>query len=125
MIRESLDDIIGIVHAKQILSNLPNAKHRKMEDIMQDAFLVPGSREIEDLLADMQRLKRHMAIVLDEYGGMAGLVTIEDILEELVGEIVDEYEPTEPIPVATAIGHRYHPGRNPHGLVRPKNPRYR
>ena len=92
VIRESLDDIIGIVHAKQILSNLPNAKHRKMEDIMQDAFLVPGSREIEDLLADMQRLKRHMAIVLDEYGGTAGIVTMEDLIEEIVGEIEDEYD---------------------------------
>ena len=92
VIRESLDDIIGIVHAKQILSNLPNAKYQKMEDIMQDAFLVPGSREIEDLLADMQRLKRHMAIVLDEYGGTAGIVTMEDLIEEIVGEIEDEYD---------------------------------
>ena len=95
VIRESLDDIIGIVHAKQILSNLPSAKYQKMEAIMQDAFFVPGSREIEDLLADMQRLKRHMAIVLDEYGGTAGIVTMEDLIEEIVGEIEDEYDEPE------------------------------
>ncbi len=95
VIRESLDDIIGIVHAKQILSNLPRAKYQKMEAIMQDAFFVPGSREIEDLLADMQRLKRHMAIVLDEYGGPAGIVTMEDLIEEIVGEIEDEYDEPE------------------------------
>ncbi|MCH6547235.1 MAG: HlyC/CorC family transporter [Gemmatimonadetes bacterium] len=95
VVRESLDDIIGIVHAKQILSNLRNAKYQEMEDIMQDAFFVPGSREIEDLLADMQRLKRHMAIVLDEYGGTAGIVTMEDLIEEIVGEIEDEYD--EPV----------------------------
>ena len=95
VIRESLDDIIGIVHAKQILSNLPSAKYQEMEAIMQDAFFVPGSREIEDLLADMQRLKRHMAIVLDEYGGTAGIVTMEDLIEEIVGEIEDEYDEPE------------------------------
>jgi len=95
VIRESLDDIIGIVHAKQILSNLPSAKYQKMEAIMQDALFVPGSREIEDLLADMQRLKRHMAIVLDEYGGTAGIVTMEDLIEEIVGEIEDEYDEPE------------------------------
>ena len=95
VVRESLDDIIGIVHAKQILSNLRNAKYQEMEDIMQDAFFVPGSREIEDLLTDMRRLKRHMAIVLDEYGGTAGIVTMEDLIEEIVGEIEDEYD--EPV----------------------------
>ena len=95
VVRESLDDIIGIVHAKQILSNLRNAKYQQMEGIMQDAFFVPGSREIEDLLTDMRRLKRHMAIVLDEYGGTAGIVTMEDLIEEIVGEIEDEYD--EPV----------------------------
>ncbi len=92
VVRESLDDIIGIVHAKQILSNLRTTKYQEMEEIMQDALFVPGSREIEDLLADMQRLKRHMAIVLDEYGGTAGIVTMEDLIEEIVGEIEDEYD---------------------------------
>jgi CBS domain containing-hemolysin-like protein len=95
VIRESLDDIAGVVHAKQILASLPGAKYQRLDRIMQEAFFVPSSREIEDLLNDMQRLKRHMAIVLDEYGGTAGIVTMEDLLEEIVGEIHDEYDESE------------------------------
>ncbi len=92
VIGESLDDIVGIVHAQQILANLSNAKDQRVDTIMQQPLFVPGSREIEDLLGDMQRLKRHMAIVLDEYGGTAGIVTMEDLLEEIVGQIFDEYD---------------------------------
>jgi CBS domain containing-hemolysin-like protein len=95
VIRDSLDDIAGVVHAKQILAKLPTAKYQRLDGIMQDAFFVPSSREIEDLLTDMQRLKRHMAVVLDEYGGTAGIVTMEDLLEEIVGEIHDEYDESE------------------------------
>lgn len=95
VIRQSLDDIEGIVHAKQILAKLPMAKHETLDRIMQEVLFVPGSRQIEDLLGDMQRLKRHMAIVLDEYGGTAGIVTMEDLLEEIVGEIRDEYDGAE------------------------------
>ena len=63
---------------------------------MRPVHVVPGSREVEEVLADFKRLKEHMAIVLDEYGGTAGLVTMEDLLEEIVGEILDEYdEPPE------------------------------
>ena len=92
VIRGSLDDIAGIVHSKQILTSLLDAKDHKIGSIMREPFFVPSSREIEDLLGDMQRLKRHMAIVLDEYGGTAGIVTMEDLLEEIVGEIHDEYD---------------------------------
>ena len=59
---------------------------------MRPVHVVPGSREVEEVLADFKRLKEHMAIVLDEYGGTAGLVTMEDLLEEIVGEILDEYD---------------------------------
>jgi putative hemolysin len=93
-----LDDIAGVVHAKQLLAKLPGAKYQRLDSVMQEAFFVPSSREIEDLLADMQRLKRHMAIVLDEYGGTAGIVTMEDLLEEIVGEIHDEYDEGEAEP---------------------------
>ena len=60
---------------------------------MRPPLFVPGTREVEDVLADMKRLKTHLAVVLDEYGGTAGLVTMEDLLEEIVGPIYDEYDP--------------------------------
>jgi len=63
--------------------------------IMRPPLFVPGTREVEDVLADMKRLKVHLAIVLDEYGGTAGLVTMEDLLEEIVGPIYDEYDPQD------------------------------
>ena len=59
---------------------------------MRDVHVVPGSREVEEVLADFKRLKEHMAVVLDEYGGTAGIVTMEDLLEEIVGEILDEHD---------------------------------
>ena len=90
---ESLDNVIGMVHAKDLL---PVLRHRpatfSMASVLRDVHAVPGSREVEEVLADFKRLKEHMAIVLDEYGGTAGLVTMEDLLEELVGEILDEHD---------------------------------
>ncbi|MDX1450789.1 MAG: hemolysin family protein, partial [Acidimicrobiia bacterium] len=89
----SLDDIIGIVHAKDLLARLADARYQKLRTVMRgDPLFVPGTREVEDLLSDMKRVKQHMAIVLDEYGGTAGIVTMEDILEEIVGLIFDEYD---------------------------------
>jgi CBS domain containing-hemolysin-like protein len=89
----SLDNIVGMVHAKDLL---PVLLHRpatfSIASVMRDVHAVPGSREVEEVLADFQRLKEHLAIVLDEYGGTAGLVTMEDLLEELVGEILDEHD---------------------------------
>jgi putative hemolysin len=91
--RESLDDIVGIVHAKDILAALrQNAGARALEGLLRPAHFVPGSREVEDVLADMKLKKTHMVIVLDEFGGTAGLVTMEDLLEEIVGQIEDEYD---------------------------------
>src|ERR1043166_8367808 len=94
---DSIDDIIGLVLAKDLL---PVLHHPPpiflLRQIMRPVHVVPGSREVEDVLADFKRLKEHLAIVLDEYGGTAGLVTMEDLLEEIVGEILDEYdEPAE------------------------------
>src|SRR6059058_3999317 len=89
---ESLDDVVGIVHAKDILRGLLTGSDAPVQGIARPAFFVPGTREVEDVLADMKRQKVHLAIVLDEFGGTAGLVTMEDLLEEIVGPIYDEYD---------------------------------
>jgi CBS domain containing-hemolysin-like protein len=92
---ESLDDIIGVVHAKDILAALRSRPGQTIRVVMRPPLFVPGTREVEDVLADMKRLKTHLAIVLDEYGGTAGLVTMEDLLEEIVGPIYDEHDPQD------------------------------
>jgi CBS domain containing-hemolysin-like protein len=100
---ESLDDIVGSVHAKDILKGLRAATAATVKDIARSAFFVPGTREVEDVLTDMKRQKVHLAIVLDEFGGTAGLVTMEDLLEEIVGPIYDEYDrPAAPAPKGAA-----------------------
>ena len=83
----------GVVHAKDILTALrvaPAADGARRSCARRSSC--PGTREVEDVLADMKRLKTHLAVVLDEYGGTAGLVTMEDLLEEIVGPIYDEYD---------------------------------
>src|SRR5947199_167937 len=90
--RETLDDVVGLVHAKDILAGLRSAKGGSLRAVLRPAVFVPGTREVEDVLADMKRQKIHLAIVLDEFGGTAGLVTMEDLLEEIVGQIYDEYD---------------------------------
>jgi CBS domain containing-hemolysin-like protein len=89
---ESLDDIVGVVHAKDVLTALRQQPGTTIGTVMRPPLFVPGTREVEDVLADMKRLKVHLAVVLDEYGGTAGLVTMEDLLEEIVGDIFDEYD---------------------------------
>ena len=89
----TIDRIIGILYAKDLL---PYSRHPELEvtlrDMLHPVFFVPESKRIDDLLREFQRNKVHMAIVVDEYGGVSGLVTMEDALEELVGEIVDEFD---------------------------------
>ena len=92
---ESLDEIVGVVHAKDILTAVRAKPGQTVRSIMRPPLFVPGTREVEDVLADMKRLKTHLAVVLDEYGGTAGLVTMEDLLEEIVGPIYDEYDPQD------------------------------
>ncbi|PYO81195.1 MAG: hypothetical protein DMD65_13295 [Gemmatimonadetes bacterium] len=102
---ESLDDILGVVHAKDILAGVRSAKGGGLRAVVRPAMFVPGTREVEDVLADMKRQKSHLAIVLDEFGGTAGLVTMEDLLEEIVGQIYDEYDrPTGDLVRAAAAG---------------------
>jgi CBS domain containing-hemolysin-like protein len=91
---DTIDNIIGIVLAKDLLK--VQQHDFALRDIIRNVHVVPGSREVEEVLADFKRLKEHMAIVLDEYGGTAGIVTMEDLLEEIVGEILDEYDEPEP-----------------------------
>lgn len=93
---ESLDDIVGVVHSKDILAGIRRTPEASVRSIMRPPLFVPGAREVEDVLADMKRLKIHLAVVLDEYGGTAGLVTMEDLLEEIVGPIFDEYDRAGP-----------------------------
>ena len=98
---DSIDEIVGILYAKDLLPYLkPDAGPRPpLRKLLRAPVLVPESMTIDDLLHDLQRRKVHIAIVLDEYGGTAGLVTIEDLLEEIVGEIQDEYDVEEPMVV--------------------------
>jgi putative hemolysin len=98
---DSIDEIVGILYAKDLLPYLrPDAgEHPPLRKLLRPPVLVPESMTIDDLLHELQRRKVHLAIVLDEYGGTAGVVTIEDLLEEIVGEIQDEYDVEEPIVV--------------------------
>jgi CBS domain containing-hemolysin-like protein len=112
---ESIDNIIGVVLAKDLLKLLApraNTEAFDLPSIMRPVHVIPGSREVEEVLADFKRLKEHMAVVLDEYGGTAGVVTMEDLLEEIVGEILDEYDTPEDAeaPLHTHAGETLVPG---------------
>jgi CBS domain containing-hemolysin-like protein len=92
---DSHDQIVGILHIKDMLHELargPNAPHRSVSDLLRPPFFVPESKPVDDLLQEFQRSRNHIAVVLDEFGGVSGLVTIEDVLEEIVGEIADEHD---------------------------------
>jgi putative hemolysin len=89
---ENLDDIVGIIHTKDVAIMLRHSEAIILQDLIREPFFVPDSKKISELLRDFQRKKTHLAIVLDEFGGTAGLVTLEDVLEEIVGEIEDEYD---------------------------------
>jgi CBS domain containing-hemolysin-like protein len=97
---ENIDNIIGLIYAKDLLSEIgKDAQDFKLRDKIRDAYFVPETKPLRTLLHAFQNQKLHIAVVLDEYGGTAGVVTLEDILEELVGEITDEYEKTPPKPI--------------------------
>ena len=89
---ESIDNIVGVLYAKDALATLLAGQERPLRELMRTPLLVPETKLMDDLLAEFRTLRVHMAIVLDEYGGTAGIVTIEDLLEEIVGEIEDEYD---------------------------------
>ncbi|MDD6681835.1 MAG: hemolysin family protein [Clostridiales bacterium] len=92
--REDIDDVIGILAARDYFLNM-GAKHpRPLPELLREAYFVPETVHTDVLLRNMQRAKTHLAIVVDEYGGMSGLITMEDLLEEIVGNIYDEFDPT-------------------------------
>ncbi|MBI1350127.1 MAG: DUF21 domain-containing protein [Actinomycetales bacterium] len=108
VIGENADDVVGIIYLKDVVRRV--FEHRdaeqseRVESLMRVPYFVPDSKPADALLRDMQSARVHMAVVVDEYGGTAGLVTIEDILEEIVGEIADEYDTAAPEVVPLADG---------------------
>lgn len=96
--RESIDNVLGVLYVKDLLPFvIGNTIRIPLLDLIRPAFVVPESKRLPDLFTELKRTKTHLAIVADEYGGTAGLITIEDILEEIVGEIQDEYDSEQPL----------------------------
>jgi CBS domain containing-hemolysin-like protein len=94
--QESIDNIVGLLYAKDLLRAWREGNHvTSFSELLRTVYYIPESKKVTDLLAEMQAQRVHMAIVVDEYGGMAGLVTLEDIVEEIIGEIQDEYDQAE------------------------------
>ncbi|MCC8409430.1 hemolysin family protein [Mucilaginibacter sp. UR6-1] len=94
---EVIDKIVGIVHTKDILPLMVKGEDINLKDIIRKPYFIPETKKINDLMAELQQKRIQIAIVLDEFGGTAGMVTLEDIVEELVGEIQDEYDEEKPI----------------------------
>ena len=93
---DTIDNVIGLLYAKDLLAIRDDSQTLDAQrQIMRKAYFVPEAKKVDDLLAEMQSLGVHMALVVDEYGGVAGVVTLEDIVEEIVGEIRDEYDEKE------------------------------
>jgi CBS domain containing-hemolysin-like protein len=96
VIEENLDDIVGFAYLKDVVRRDfedPDVEFtQRVDEVMRPALYVPESKPVDALLSEMQASRQHIAVVVDEYGGTAGLVTIEDLLEEIVGEITDEYD---------------------------------
>jgi CBS domain containing-hemolysin-like protein len=103
VIGENVDDIVGVVYLKdlvqQIFLSADGGSNTKVSQVMRPAVFVPDSKPLDALLREMQRDRNHMALLVDEYGAIAGLVSIEDVLEEIVGEIADEYDQAETAPI--------------------------
>lgn len=104
---DTIDNVTGILYAKDLLRYLRDGRTEvSLKKILRTAYFIPESKKVDDLLRELQQRKVHMAVVVDEYGGTAGLVTIEDLLEEIVGEIQDEYD-AEEATVETLSEHEY------------------
>jgi CBS domain containing-hemolysin-like protein len=103
VIGENVDDVVGVVYLKDLIERTyyssNGGRDTKVSDLMRTPVFVPDSKPLDELLREMQRDRKHMALLVDEYGAIAGLVTIEDVLEEIVGEIADEYDTDEVAPI--------------------------
>jgi magnesium and cobalt transporter len=95
--RETLDDVIGFIHVKDVLAPVADRRPAKLSRLLRKVLFVAPSLPILDLLVQMRQARTHIAMVVDEFGGIDGLVTIEDLIEEIVGEIEDEHDVTEPL----------------------------
>ncbi len=107
------DNIKGILYVKDLLPHLGKTNSFKWQTLIRPAYFVPGTKRIDDLLEEFRAEKNHMAIVVDEYGGTSGLVTMEDILEEIVGDISDEYDEELPFYTMAADGSYIFEGKTP------------
>ena len=102
---KDIDHIIGLVHAKDLLRQFVGRKDTfRLERIIRPILQIPEQKKVDELLHDMRQKKAHMMVVIDEYGGTAGIVTLEDVLEEIVGEIRDEYDIAEKEPLEIVSG---------------------
>ncbi|WP_433578699.1 hemolysin family protein [Nocardia brasiliensis] len=107
VIGENVDDILGVVYLKDLVPYAERGRKVLVREVMRPAVFMPDSKPLDSLLDEMQRRRNHMALLVDEYGGIAGLVTIEDVLEEIVGEIADEYDTDETPPIEDLGDGRY------------------
>jgi CBS domain containing-hemolysin-like protein len=111
VIGENVDDVVGVVYLKDLVQqtyySTNGGRDTTVAQVMRPAVFVPDSKPLDELLREMQRDRRHMALLVDEYGAIAGLVTIEDVLEEIVGEIADEYDTDEVAPVEDLGEHQF------------------
>ncbi len=105
--RESMDAIEGILYVKDLLPHLHKNEHFEWQKLLRKAYLIPESKRLDDLLQEFQNRRVHLAIVIDEYGGTSGLITIEDIIEEIFGDINDEYDKEEEINYTRIDDHTY------------------
>ena len=101
--RESLDDVIGMIHIKDVLAYWGTSKKFNLRDILRRVVFVAPTLPVLDMLLDMRRSRTHMALVVDEFGGTDGLLTIEDLVEEIVGEIEDEHDVAQPPTLARRV----------------------
>jgi CBS domain containing-hemolysin-like protein len=111
VIGENVDDVVGVVYLKDLVQQTflspDGGRDTKVSQVMRPAIFVPDSKPLDTLLREMQRDRNHMALLVDEYGAIAGLVSIEDVLEEIVGEIADEYDQAETAPIEDLGDNRF------------------